>query len=212
MKRRLFTSALGSASLGAWPVAAMAQGGPVEGTHFLRLKEPAPVSAPAGKVDVVEFFWYGCPACNALEPTLEPWTKRLKPDVSFRRVPVAFGAVHESHQRLFYTLEAMGQLEALHARVFAAIHNGQQRLDKEADQVAFAKSQGVDPGKFTETANSFSVQTRMRQAKQLAQSYRIEGVPTLGVQGRFVTSVAMAGDAARALAVVDYLVAQVRRG
>ena len=212
MKRRLFNSTLGCAAIGVWSTAAQSQGGPIEGKHYLRLKEPAPVSAPAGKVDVVEFFWYGCPACNALEPALEPWTKRLKPDVSFRRVPVAFGAVHESHQRLFYTLDAMGQLEALHARVFAAIHNGQQRLDKEADQVAFVRAQGVDPAKFAETAKSFSVQTRMRQAKQLAQAYQIEGVPTLGVQGRFVTSVAMAGDAARALAVVDYLVAQVRRG
>lgn len=212
MKRRLFNSVLGTSALGTWTVGALAQGGPIEGTHFQRLKQPAPVAAREGKIEVVEFFWYGCPACNALEPTLVRWTKTLKPDIVFRRIPVAFGAIHESHQRLFFALEAMGQLEALHERVFAAIHNGQQRLDKEVDQVAFARAQGLDPAKFSEVLKSFSVQTRARQARQLAESYRIEGVPTLGVHGKFVTSVAMAGDAARALAVVDFLVAQVRRG
>jgi len=210
MKRREFSALVAGASLA--PAAVRAQGGPVEGTHFVKLGQPAPVSAPAGKIEVVEFFWYGCPHCNALEPALEEWTKRLAPDVMFRRVPVAFSATHESHQRLFYGLEAMGQLEALHRRVFAAVHTQRQRLDTEADQAAFVKAQGGDPARFIEMTKSFSVQTRMRQAKQLASAYRIDGVPAIGVQGRFLTSGSMAGDNLRALAVADVLIDRVRKG
>ena len=217
MKRREFNAwaagTVGAATaLTPWGEAAWAQGGPVEGTHYLRLAQVAPVSAPTGKIEVVEFFWYGCPHCNALEPTLEEWAKKLPPDVAFRRVPVGFAAVHESHQRLFYALEAMGQLDAMHKRIFAAIHNGHQRLDKEADQVAFLKAQGVDTAKFLDNLKSFSVQTKARQAKQLSEAYKIDGVPALGVHGRYLTSGSMTGDNARALAVVDFLVQRVRKG
>ena len=128
------------------------------------------------------------------------------------RVPVGFAAVHESHQRLFYALEAMGQLESMHKRIFAAMHNGHQRLDKEADQVAFLKAQGVDTAKFSDHLKSFTVQTKARQAKQLSEAYKIDGVPALGVHGRFLTSGSMTGDNARALAVVDFLVQRVRKG
>jgi len=201
MNRRNF-----SQSVAAWMAAlggsaavqdAFAQGGPVEGVHYVKLSQPAPVSAPTGKIEVVEFFWYGCPHCNALEPALEAWIKRLPADVAFRRVPVAFSATHESHQRLFYGLEAMGQLEALHRRIFAAIHTQQQRLDREADQLAFLKAQGVDEAKFLEMTKSFSVQTKMRQAKQLSSAYKIDGVPAMGVAGRAVT---------------DFLIERARKG
>jgi thiol:disulfide interchange protein DsbA len=215
MNRRNF-SQWGAAWVAALGVCAakgaLAQGGPVEGVHYIRLAQPATVSAPAGKIEVVEFFWYGCPHCNALEPALEAWIKRLPPDVAFRRVPVAFSATHESHQKLFYGLEAMGQLEAMHRRIFAAIHTQQQRLDREADQLAFLKAQGVDEAKFLEMTRSFSVQTKMRQAKQLSSAYKIDGVPALGVAGRFYTSGPLAGDNQRALAVADFLIERVRRG
>jgi protein dithiol oxidoreductase (disulfide-forming) len=215
MKRREFTTTLAGAGLGlglagvAGP--AQAQGAPVEGTQYVRLNPPAPVSAPAGKIEVVEFFWYGCPHCNALEPALEDWVKRLPADVAFRRVPVAFSATHESHQRLFYGLEAIGQLDALHKRVFAAIHTQQQRLEKDADQVAFVTANGVDGAKFAESVKSFSVQTKMRQAKQLSAAYKIDGVPAIGVHGRYYTAGSLAGDNRRALAVADYLIQQVRK-
>lgn len=211
MKRREF-STLMAAGLGTAAAAPRAQGGPVEGVHFIRLAKPAPVAAPAGKVEVVEFFWYGCPHCNALEPALEAWIKKLPADVVFRRVPVAFGAVHEAHQRLFYTLEAMGRLGAMHPKIFAAIHTQRQRLEKEAEQVAFLKGAGVDTAKYAEVSKSFSVQTKMRQAKQLAEAYDIDGVPTIGVHGRFVTSGSLAGDNLRALAVAEVLIARARKG
>jgi thiol:disulfide interchange protein DsbA len=211
MKRREF-SAWMAAGLGPVAVASRAQGGPVEGVNFIRLAKPAPVAVPAGKVEVVEFFWYGCPHCNALEPALEAWIKKLPADVVFRRVPVAFGAVHEAHQRLFYTLEAMGRLGAMHPKIFAAIHTQRQRLEKEAEQVAFLKGAGVDTAKYAEVSKSFSVQTKMRQAKQLAEAYDIDGVPTIGVHGRFVTSGSLAGDNVRALAVAEVLIARARNG
>jgi thiol:disulfide interchange protein DsbA len=137
--------------------------------------------------------------------------KRLPPEVVFRRVPVAFSAVHESHQRLFYTLEAMGQLDAQHKRVFAAIHQQRQRLEKESEQVEFLRAGGVDTAKFAEFSKSFSVQTKMRQARQMSDAYKIDGVPTLGIHGRFTTAGSMTGSNERALAVADVLIAQARK-
>jgi protein dithiol oxidoreductase (disulfide-forming) len=211
MKRRDFQIRL-AAGLGAmWAGRAAAQGSPVEGTHYTRLTQPAPVSAPAGKVEVVEFFSYGCPHCYALEPTLEVWAKRLPADVVFKRVPVGFNALYENYQKIFYALEAMGQVEHMHQKVFNAIHQQRQRLDKEADIAAFMAANGVDGAKFLELYKSFSVQAKAKQAQQLANSYKIEGVPAMGVQGRYVTSGSQAGSNERALAVTDALVQLARK-
>jgi thiol:disulfide interchange protein DsbA len=209
--RREFALALGAAAA-SLALPAAAQGQPQEGRHFVRLGQPVASGAPAGKIDLVEFFWYGCPHCNALEPALEEWVKRLPADVAFRRVPVGFTATHETHQRLFYALEAAGALATMHPRVFAAIHNGRQRLDKAEDQVAFAKANGLDADRFAELLKSFTVQTRARQAKQLAEAYRIDGVPAIGVQGRFYTSGSLAGGGGNVLAVADFLIQRARRG
>ncbi len=212
MKRRDFSLQMAAAGLGSvWAGATRAQGAPVEGTHYLKLNQPAPGSAPAGKIEVVEFFSYGCPHCFALEPTLEPWAKRLPADVVFKRVPVGFNALYENYQKIFYALESMGQLDNMHRKVFNAIHQQHQRLDKEADIVAFMTANGVDGAKFIEQYKSFSVQTKARQAQQLSQSYKIDGVPAMGVQGRYVTSGAQAGSNERALAVTDSLVQSLRK-
>jgi thiol:disulfide interchange protein DsbA len=212
MKRRDFSLQLLATGLGAACAgAAHAQGAPVEGTHYTKLGQPAPVSVPAGKIEVVEFFSYGCPHCFTLEPTLEAWAKRLPNDVVFKRVPVGFNALYENYQKIFYALEAMGALDKMHMKVFNAIHQQRQRLDKEADIVAFMAANGIDGDKFMEQYKSFSVQTKVRQAQQLSQSYKIEGVPAIGVQGRFVTSGAQAGSNERALAVTDSLVQGLRK-
>jgi thiol:disulfide interchange protein DsbA len=203
---------LAAAGLGSlWAGSSGAQGGPVEGTHFTRLAQPAPVSAPTGKIEVVEFFSYGCPHCYTLEPTLETWAKRLPADVVFKRVPVGFNALYENYQKIFYALEAMGKLEQMHVKVFNAIHQQRQRLDKEADIAAFMTANGLDGAKFIELYKSFGVQTKARQAQMLSQSYKIEGVPAMGVQGRFVTSGSQAGSNERALAVTDALVQNLRK-
>ena len=212
MKRRDFSMQLAAAGMGGlWAASAGAQGVPVEGTHYTKLAQPVPVSVPAGKVEVIEFFSYGCPHCYALEPTLEMWAKRLPADVVLKRVPVGFNALYENYQKIYYALEAMGQLEHMHRKVFDAIHQQRLRLDKEADLAAFMTANGVDGAKFVELFKSFTVQSKVKQAQQLSQAYKIDGVPTMAVQGRYTTSGSQAGSNERALAVTDALVQSVRK-
>lgn len=184
---------------------------PIEGKDFVRLPTPAPVAAPPGKIEVVEFFSYGCPHCYSFEPLLESWIKKLPADVTFRRVPAVFNAPFEGYAKLFYALEASNQVDAMHKRVFAAIHVQRQRLDKEADIAAFVKSAGGDDAKFLDAYKSFGVATKLRQGKQLAEAYKIDGVPTLGIHGRWFTAGSLAGTHERALAVADQLIARARK-
>ena len=189
---------------------AMAQADVVEGRDYRRLGVPAPVPGH-GKIDVVEFFWYGCPHCNALEPTLDAWAARLPADVALRRMPVVFGALHELHARMFFALEALGQLEPLHKRIFAALHVQRRRLDKLDDVTAFLSEQGVDKARFLDAYNAFGVATKVRQSKQLSEAYGLDGVPALGIGGRFLTAGSMAGSNERALKIADALIARSRK-
>ena len=215
MKRRDFSGqVLGASAVVAagsgWVAPALAQDGPVEGKHYVRLAQPLPVSSN-GKIEVLEFFWYGCPHCNTFEPMLESWTKQLPPDVAFRRVPVAFrDEPFVTHQKIYYALEAMGQLDAMHRKVFAAIHVDRQRLDKPADIAALMAKNGMDGAKFIETFNSFSVNTRALQARKLAEAYKIDGVPSIGIHGRYFTSATLAGTPERSLAVTGFLIQRSR--
>jgi len=187
-----------------------AQGAPQEGRDFIRVAQPVPV--PDGKVEVVEFFGYWCPHCSAFEPALDAWVKKLPTaQVNFRRVPISFNAAQEPMQRLYFALESLGLVDTLHRKVFTAIHVNRQRLDKDADIATWAQANGADAPKILEAMKSFSVATKVRQAKQLAEGYKIEGVPTLGIQGRYMTSPSIAGTQERALAVADALIAQSRK-
>lgn len=214
MKRRDFSLACGVAAGAAWlPTGALAQAKPPQaGTDYLVVEKPAGVEAPAGKIEVVEFFWYSCSHCNAFEPALEGWIKRAPKDVVVRRVPVAFQDSFVPQQRLFYTLEAMGLLDKLHAKVFAAIHGEKQNLTKADAIVDWVVKQGVDKAKFQEQFNSFSVATKATRGTQLQNAYRVEGVPSLGVAGRFYTDSTLTKSMDRALQVVEFLAAQVRSG
>ena len=209
MQRRDFSVQLAGAGLGlAITGLAHAQGAPKEGTHYVKLSTPAPVLLPSPdkKIEVVEFFWYGCPHCYAFESTLEPWVKKLPADVAFRQVPVGFMAPHQMHQKMFYALEEMGQLAAMHRKVFNAIHQQNKRLGSESEIIAFASANGVDGAKLGEALKSFSVSTKSNRAKQLADAYKIDGVPALGINGRFYTSASLAGSHERAVAVADFLI------
>ncbi len=217
MQRREFSIATASvaaaASLGALSTPAQAQApAPRAGTDFLVLDKPAPVEAPAGKVEVVEFFWCSCPHCNSFEPALEEWIKKAPKDVAVRRVPIAFRPDFEPQQRLFYVLEAMNKVDELHKKVFYAIHVEKQMLNTPDLIAAWVEKQGLNKAKFLETYNSFSVATKARKATQLQDAYKIDGVPALGVAGRYFTSGSMAQTMGRALQVTDYLIAQVRKG
>ena len=211
IKRREFSiattvGAVGAGfGLGAFPVAAQAQSYK-EGSDYLVLDKPAPTEAAAGKVEVVEFFWYGCPHCNSFEPQLDAWLKTAPKNVAFRRAPVSFRPDFEPHQRLYYVLEAMGKLDELHKKVFYTIHVEKQPLNSAPLVAAWAAKQGIDAAKFAEMYNSFSVSTKVRKATQLQDSYQVDGVPALGVAGRYYTSATQAKSMDRALLIATHLV------
>ncbi len=215
MKRRQFSLQLAGtgAVVAAAPFApwAHAANEPVEGRDYVKLSQPLPVTP--GKIEVVEFFWYGCPHCNAFEPALDAWQKKLPDDVAFKRVPVAFRQEpYVAHQRIYYALEAMGLVDTMHRKVFYAIHNERQRLDDLDDIAAFMQKNGVDADKFKAQYNSFSMQAKLQQARKLAAGYKIDGVPTLGINGRYFTSGSLVGTNEGALRVADVLIERSRKG
>ena len=215
MRRRAFVGNTGALALGAAILPsglALAQANaPRAGTDFLVLNQPAPVETASDKIEVIEFFGYYCPHCNAFEPVLSAWVKQLPKDVVFRRVPVAFNGGAAPQQRLYYALESMGLVEQLHARVFAAIHGERQNLSQGAAIADWVARQGVDRAKFTEQFDSFGVSTKAARARQLQTAYQVEGVPALGVAGRYYTDGALARSMERVLQVADHLTDQVRR-
>ena len=215
MKRRDFSAAAATAvalGQGLFQSAQAQAVKPEAGADYLVLDKKAVVEVPAGKIEVVEFFWYNCPHCNAFEPALEAWIKRAPKDVMVRRVPVGFRDDFVPQQRLYYTLEAMDLVDKLHGKVFAAIHAEKMQLSK-GDAIAdWIAKQGVDKAKFTEQYNSFTVATKASKATQLQNAYKVEGVPAMGVAGRFYTDGTLGKNMPRVLQVVDHLIAEVRAG
>jgi len=193
-------------------VACFAQGAPVEGTDYTELKPPQTVET-AGKVEVIEFFWYRCPHCYALEPELEAWVKRLPRDVQFRRVPGILNDDWAIDARIFYSLEALGEVERVHRQLFDAIHKqGGVRLrgDAYAKWVAdWLAKQKVDMSKYDAAFHSFSVESKLRRAAQMASAYRLDGVPTLTVQGRYLVLASTSQKAM--LATADFLIGETRK-
>ena len=214
MNRRQFSHSAAAAAVAAsvaYAPGAWAQGKrPQDGAEFQSLSTRAEVEAPAGKIEVVEFFWYNCPHCNHFEPLLENWVKTLPKDVAFRRVPVAFQDSFVPQQRLYYALEAMGLVDKLQVKVFTAIHVEKVNLSQTDGIVEWVGKQGVDKAKFLQQYNSFSVAAKASRATNLQNAYRIEGVPALGVAGRYITDGTMSGSMERAIEVVNFLVGEVR--
>ncbi|HNV60292.1 MAG TPA: thiol:disulfide interchange protein DsbA/DsbL, partial [Rhodoferax sp.] len=170
MKRREFSQAAAGAALASAallsPLAHAQARKPVAGKDFHILDAKAPVEAPAGKIEVVEFFWYSCPHCNIFEPALANWVKALPKDMAFKRSHVAFNDGFVPQQRLFLALEAMGMLEKLHVKVFNAIHSEKVNLAKGDAITDWVVKQGVDKAKFLEQYNSFSVSTKATRSTQ----------------------------------------------
>jgi len=214
MNRREFSAGAACAlAVGALsPAALLAQvRQPREGTEYLTLKRPVNVNVPAGQVEVIEFFWYSCPHCNAFEPRLEPWIKRLPHDVVMKRVPVAFNPGFVPQQRLFYTLEIMGKLDELHGKVFHAIHSERVPLNQDDSILGWIDKQGLDKAKFSEIFSSFEVVSKVRRAIQLQDAFQVQGVPAIGVQGRYYTDGTLAGSMDRVLQITDFLIAEARK-
>lgn len=179
-----------------------------EGTDFIRLGKPAPVETPAGQVEVVEFFAYSCIHCYNFEPLLADWIKKKPVNVVVRRTPVAFSEAFVPMQRLYYTLEAMGQVEALHEKVFRAYHVDKVKLQDPAVITEWVAKQGVDVKKFNELFASFSMAGKAKKAALLQDAYQVEGTPALGVAGRFY----IPGQGPRTIQIAEALIAQIRKG
>jgi len=172
---------------------AFAQGALREGVNYTVVKPAQPTEAPAGKVEVVEFFGYWCPHCNEFEPTLTDWAKRNEGKVvmTYVPVPLQFRTNLSNLQKLYYALDAMGQEKALRRKIFAGIHSDHTlAYDAELPAIAdWVEKNGVDKKKFIDTYNSFTVQSKVSRANQLAAAYAITGVPTLGIAGKYALSV-----------------------
>jgi thiol:disulfide interchange protein DsbA len=146
------------------------------------------------KVEVVEFFSYACPHCNAFEPSLAEWVKKQNGKIVFKRVPIAFRAQWVPLQKMYYALEALGKADELHVQVFNAVHRDRMPFDNDNAIADIAVKIGLDRKQFLDVYNSFSVQTKVRRAGQLQEDYKITGVPTLAVDGRYETSPGILAD------------------
>ncbi|MDY4303014.1 thiol:disulfide interchange protein DsbA [Pseudomonas salmasensis] len=208
MRNLILSAALVTASL--FGMTAQAADVPLEaGKTYVELSNPVPVAVP-GKIEVVELFWYGCPHCYSFEPTINPWAEKLPKDVNFRRIPAMFGGPWDAHGQLFLTLEAMGVEHKVHNAVFEAIQKQGKRLTKPDEMADFVATQGVDKDKFLATFNSFAIQGQIKQAKELAQKYGVQGVPTLIVNGKYRFDLGSTGGPEATLNVADQLIAKER--
>ncbi len=180
--------------------------GYAEGVEY---KELPPQPTDTGdKIEVLEFFWYGCPHCYTFEPYIKAWKKTKPANVEFVRVPAIFRPDWEVQARTYYALSNMGVIEDLHEKIFAAIHTDKKRLDKKATLTDFVVKNGVDRKKFEEEYNSFSVDTMVRKAKKKQTAYKIQGVPAIVVNGKYLSSGSMSGSYENLVKILDFLVAK----
>ncbi len=189
----------------------------VAGTNYKVLLPAQPTDVAPGKVEVIEFFWYGCPHCYALDPYLQSWLKNKPAYIDFRRVHVTWGEVQRAHARLFYTLQALGKVDALHGKVFEEYHEAHDPMFAPGDEKAtlaqqqrFAKANGIAETDFANAWNSFGVLTNVQKADEMGRRYKVEGVPTLVIDGKYVTDVAMAGSQQNVIQIINDLAASER--
>lgn len=201
----LYAASSVASSLLAAGFPAAAQGQPVEGKHYQVVSPKQPTRDPR-QVEVLEFFAYSCHHCHDFEPALDAWQKQLPAGVAFRRIPVAFREELVVHNEIYWAIEAMGLVERLHRKVFEAVHGSRDQLKSPQEIAAFVAKNGVDPKAFIDTMKSFSVAGKVKQAFALTNGYGVEGTPSLGVDGRWLTSGSMAGSNPRSLGVAEFLV------
>lgn len=161
---------------------------PQNGVDYATLARSQPVQANGNKVEVIEFFMYHCPVCNALEPLLEEWVRKEGDRITVRRIHYPSTGQADPEAHLFLTLEALGRLGDMHAKVFKAVHTDHIRLNKDDVIIDWAAKNGIDRATFLDAWNSFGVTTRLRQLDKVAANYQVESAPTLIVGGRFLTN------------------------
>ena len=215
MKRRTFTLAAATAAIPASLLATLPVRAQSGKQSYKEIKPPAPVDTPAGRIEVLEFFSYVCPFCKNFEPPFEAWIKTAPKDVAVRRVHVGWnmdGMMGEPLQRIYYSLEALGLVDALQSKVFSAIQTEKKRLEQPDVLFAWAAQQGVDRAKFEQAYKSFGVANQIQRANRITNAYQIEGTPGMGVGGRFSTDIGMSQGAGPMLKLVDTLIDRMRRG
>jgi protein dithiol oxidoreductase (disulfide-forming) len=184
------------------------------GTNYDPIVPAQPTSVGAGKVEVLEIFWLGCPHCLALEPYLQSWSKNKPEYIQFVRIPVMWGPPHRAHARLFYTLEAMGRQDLV-TKAFDALANGNMLLGRDeastlGTQAAWVKSNGGDEKAFRQAFASFTVNSNLSRAEDLTKRYRIEGVPYVVINGKYGTDVGKAGGPSNLISLINDLAASER--
>ncbi len=182
-----------------------------EGIEYKRVSPPVPTEVPAGKIEVVELFWYGCPHCFRFEPLLTAWVKKLPDDVVFRRIPAVFNPLWALHAKAYYTAELLKVRDKLHPVLFDAIHVRHQKLNTPQAIRQLFVANGVDGKAFDQVFNSFAVDVKLRRAAELTRRYGIDGVPTLVIQGTYRTDGTLANGHQGMLKVADYLIARERQ-
>ena len=198
--------------LGAVSAAVMAFSGTtmaanfVAGTDYRVVANPVKVEVP-GKIEVREFFWYGCPHCFVLEPHMQTWLKKLPKDVRFVRTPAAMNPVWEQGARGYYVSEALGVRKRSHLPLFHAIHVNKQQIFDQASQAKFFTRYGIPEAKFNSLFNSFAITAKVAQSNRLAQQYQLTGVPAVVVNGKYVVQ----GEDAKVTQVVNYLIEKERK-
>ncbi|MFK3738530.1 thiol:disulfide interchange protein DsbA/DsbL [Massilia sp. TN1-12] len=161
---------------------------PTNGVEYVTLAQPQPVQASGKKVEVIEFFMYHCPHCNALEPMFEQWVKKQGDNIVLRRIHIPAGGPADPEAHLYLTLEAMGKVDQMHAKVFKAIHVDRVRLNRDDTIIDWAAKNGLDRKAFTDAWNSFGVTTKLRRLQQLTTDYKVDGAPTIVIDGKYQTS------------------------
>ncbi|MEW8561902.1 MAG: thiol:disulfide interchange protein DsbA/DsbL [Candidatus Thiodiazotropha sp.] len=172
------------------------------------IEPPVATTAPDGKVEVIEFFWYGCPHCYQMEPQLEAWLEKKPENVSFIRVPAPLNNKWTVHAQFYYAAEILGLTEELHNPLFEALHDRKRKLYDKDSLIDFAVEQGVDRQKFLDALNSFGVYVKVQNARKLGQRYQLDGVPAIGINGKYKTSGSLAGSYSRMFEIVSQLVAK----
>lgn len=203
-RRRMLQHTAALAALSAVPPSLLAA------ERYETLKVPVAQDVE-GKIEVLEFFHYGCPHCRNFFPLVQAWKKKLPEDVVFRAVPAIWSnAQLRGFAQLFYTAESLGVLARIDGEIFKAVQDQKRPLFTEDGVRAWIGEQGLDINAFMDTYNSFAVQGQVQRADQIARAYRIQGVPTMAVGGRYVTSAGLSGGHAATLEVVDELIAGLR--
>jgi thiol:disulfide interchange protein DsbA len=184
-------------------VASVQAGNYVEGKHYASISQP---TETGDKIEVLEFFWYGCPHCFSFEPSVQKWLKTKPDNVEFVRLPAVFRPSWKVHARTYYALEMMGIIEETHTKIFSAMHNKRMKLDTLESMSGFLERQKVDKKKFLATYNSFTVETKLRKAIKKLKSYNIRGVPAVAVNGKYFITGEKAGSYKNMIEILDFLI------